>query len=149
MKILSLITHPHVVPNPKEKKLLNKVIFVFLALKDYSRSFIKLRLNPRWTILMMSILPFWALNMSVALLSMQGQKILGFHQKYLNLCSEDERKSYRFGITWRWVINDRTFFGGWTLMKTQHHVKSVSSRVNSNISDQLKPVCEIPDHMDS
>ncbi len=38
----------------------------------------------------MSLLPFWALNAVVALLSMQGQKALGFHQKYLNLCSEDE-----------------------------------------------------------
>ncbi len=33
---------------------------------------------------MMSLLPFWVLNVSVVLLSMQGQKALGFHQKYLN-----------------------------------------------------------------
>ncbi len=39
---------------------------------------------------MMSLLPFWALDVVVVLLSMQGQK-------YLNLCSEDERRSYRFG----------------------------------------------------
>ncbi len=39
-----------------------------------------------------------ALNVSVALLSMQSQKALGFHQKYFNLCSEDERRSYRFGM---------------------------------------------------
>ncbi len=30
----------------------------------------------------MSLLPFLALNVSVALLSMQGQKALGFHPKY-------------------------------------------------------------------
>ncbi len=36
-----------------------------------------------WTILTMSLLPFWALNVSVALLSMQGQKALGFHQNIL------------------------------------------------------------------
>ncbi len=30
---------------------------------------------------------FWALKVVVAL-SIQGQKALGFHQKYLNLCSE-------------------------------------------------------------
>ncbi len=48
---------------------------------------------------MMSLLPFWALNASVALLSMEGQKALGFHQKYLNLCSEDERRSYGFRMT--------------------------------------------------
>ncbi len=29
-----------------------------------------------------------------SLLSMEGQKALGFHQKYLDLCSEDEQKSY-------------------------------------------------------
>ncbi len=30
---------------------------------------------------------------------MEGQKALGFHQKYLYLCSEDERRSYGFGTT--------------------------------------------------
>ncbi len=44
---------------------------------------------------MMSLLPFWVLNVSAALLSMQGQKALGLQQKYLNLCSEDGRRSYR------------------------------------------------------
>ncbi len=51
------------------------------------------------TILMMSLLPFWALNKSVGLLSTHGQKALAFHQKYLNLCSEDERRSHGFGTT--------------------------------------------------
>ncbi len=32
-------------------------------------------------------------NIAVALLSMQGQRVLRFNQKYLNLCSEDERMS--------------------------------------------------------
>ncbi len=36
----------------------------------------------------MSLLSFWALNVSVALLSTQCQKALGFHQKYFNLWSE-------------------------------------------------------------
>ncbi len=39
------------------------------------------------------------LNVPDVLLSMEGQKALGFHQKYLNLCSEDERRSYGFGTT--------------------------------------------------
>ncbi len=56
---------------------------------------------------MMYLLPFWALNVVVPLLSMQGQKALGFHQKYLNLCSKDTGRAYRFGTTWGWVINDR------------------------------------------
>ncbi len=46
---------------------------------------------------------------------MEGQKVLGFHQKYHNLCSEDERRSYGFGTTWGWVINDRILIIGWTI----------------------------------
>ncbi len=53
-------------------------------------------------------------NIAVALLSMESQRALGFHQKYLNLCSEDERRSSRFGTTWGWVINDRIFIFVWT-----------------------------------
>ncbi len=41
----------------------------------------------------MSLLPFWALNVSVVLLSMEGQNAVGFHQKYLNLCSKEEIRS--------------------------------------------------------
>ncbi len=63
----------------------------------------------------MSLLPFWALNVSVALLSMQGQRALGFHQKYLNLCFEDEWSSNMFGMTWGWVIYDIIFIFGWTI----------------------------------
>ncbi len=46
---------------------------------------------------------------------MQGQKALRFHQIYLNLCSENERRSYGLGTTWVWVINDRIFIFGWTI----------------------------------
>ncbi len=42
--------------------------------------------------------PFWVLNM----LSMQGPIAVGFNQKYLSLCSKDER-SYGFGTTWGWA----------------------------------------------
>ncbi len=59
--------------------------------------------------LTLSLLPFLALNVSVALLSMQGQKALGFYQKYLNSCYEDKRRSYMFRTTWARVINDRIF----------------------------------------
>ncbi len=38
--------------------------------------------------------PSWALNMAGPLLSMQDQKTLRFHQKYLNLCSKDERRPF-------------------------------------------------------
>ncbi len=54
-------------------------------------------------------------NFAVVLLSMQGLGALGFHQKYLNLCSEDECRSYGYGTTWGWVINDSIFIFGWTI----------------------------------
>ncbi len=63
-----------------------------------------------WTILSMSLLPFWALNVSVALLSLEGQRALRFHQKYLNLCFKDEPRSYGFGTTWGWVIKRAGFW---------------------------------------
>ncbi len=44
-----------------------------------------------------------------------SQRALRMHQKYLNLCSEDERRSYVFGTTWGCVINDRFFIFGWTI----------------------------------
>ncbi len=37
--------------------------------------------------------------MVVSLLSMEGQRDLGINQKYLNMCSKDERRSYGFGVT--------------------------------------------------
>ncbi len=52
-------------------------------------------------------------NVSVMLLS-ECQIALRFHQKHLNLWSEDERRSYGFGTTWGWVINDRIFILRWT-----------------------------------
>ncbi len=67
---------------------------------------------------MTPLIPFCALNVSVLLLSMQGQKALRFHPKYIYLCSEDERRSYGFGrhegINDR-VINDRIKIFGCTI----------------------------------
>ncbi len=105
----SLILHRTATELPPFKAMCH-YFCLFFAHKKYSRSFVKLRLN-HWchrTILTMSLLPFWALNVGVHLLSIQGQKVLGFHKKYLHLWSEDER-SYGFGTTWGWVINDRPF----------------------------------------
>ncbi len=45
----------------------------------------------------------------------KDQKALGLNPKHLNLCSEDEWRSYGFGTTWGWVINDRMFIFGWTI----------------------------------
>ncbi len=38
-------------------------------------------------------------NISVVLLSKEGHRALGFHQKCLNLCSKDEQMSYGFVLT--------------------------------------------------
>ncbi len=100
----------------EENKLLNEVvILVFFVHNMYSRSFINYSwtTDVTWTILTMFSLPFWALSVVVPLLSMEDQKALGFHQKYLKLCSEDERSSYGFGRAR--VINDRIFIFGWTI----------------------------------
>ncbi len=63
----------------------------------------------------MSLPPFWALNMVVPLLSMQGQKAIGFHQKYHNLYSKLWTKVLQ-------VWNDmsvsnywQNFIFGWTI----------------------------------
>ncbi len=44
-----------------------------------------------------------------------GSERVGFYEKYLNLCSEDERRSYGFGTTWGWVINDKIIIFGRTI----------------------------------
>ncbi len=38
---------------------------------------------------------------------MEGQKMLNFIKKYLNLCPEEERKFYEFWIIQGWVNDDR------------------------------------------
>ncbi len=43
------------------------------------------------------------------LLSMEGLKALRFKQKHLNLCSDDEWRSYGFGTTSVGVLNDIIF----------------------------------------
>ncbi len=93
-------------------KLLNKVvILVFFAHKKYSCSFVKLRLNHRWAILTM----FLDLDRGMTLAVCGGPESSQISSKYLNVCSEDERRYYRCGTTWRWVVNDRIFIFVWTI----------------------------------
>ncbi len=77
------------------------------------KTHIKQLVHPKMKIL--SLLRFWALIVVGPLLCMGGQKALGFHQKYLNLCSKYKQRSYGFGMTWGWVINDRNFIFGWSI----------------------------------
>ncbi len=79
----------------KNNDFIQRFILFRVSLRHHSRemyslSFITLWLSHdvTWTNLIMSLLHFYAINILVMLLSMQGQKALKFHQKYLNLCSK-------------------------------------------------------------
>ncbi len=97
-----------------KSNVLQYCVTLFFIYFFYSRSFINYGWTTvvTWTILTMSLLDFWALTVEVPLLSMGGQKALRFPQKYLNLCSEDEQRSYWFGTAWGRVIKDRIFILG-------------------------------------
>ncbi len=87
---------------------------------------------------MMSLLHFWALNMSVALLSMQGQKALGFHKKIL-ICVPKMNKGFTsLERHDGGVINDRILILGWTIpLKVRSHLIllcKVSQAKSSNFS---------------
>ncbi len=64
-----------------------KSLFLFSL---HTKGILKASYNYGWTTdvtrtnLTISLLPFWALNVIVALLSMQGQNAFGFHQNFLN-----------------------------------------------------------------
>ncbi len=119
--------------------------------KEYSRSFIKLRLH-HWCHMdyFNNVLTFLGLERVTGVAVYAGsKKTLGFHHKYLNVCSKDERRSYGFGTTWVWVINDRIFIFGWTIPlipnihnKTIIHIQSkqnVHSRNPHHLSLQIYP----------
>ncbi len=73
----------------EEKKLLNTfVIFVFFGLKKYSCSFIKLQLS-HWchmTVLTMSLLPFWALNVPSCVAVYRGSESSRIWSKNIVIC---------------------------------------------------------------
>ncbi len=98
-------------------------ILVFFSYKKYFHRFIKWRLK-NWT----TWLPFRALEVVVPLLSVQGQKALRFHQKYLNLCSKNEWRSYRFRMTWGRVIPEFLFFGDTFLVIYPFNCKNGSEK---------------------
>ncbi len=88
----------------------------FLSLlKNIYCGFVKLLLNPwcymdYFTNLLVMFLDMGTFqDMCLVLLSMESLRALKFKQKHLNLCSDDERRSYGFGTTSRWVITDIIF----------------------------------------
>ncbi len=100
-----------------EELLKKVVIFVLFARKKWS--FAKVMFSEKWSSHMDCFIDVSGPgNISVVLRPMDGQKTVRFHQKYLNLCSEDERRSYGFRTTWGRVINDRIFILGWTNLLT-------------------------------
>ncbi len=101
---------------------------VFFTNKKSSLSFIKLQLN------------YSVLTVVVPLLSMEGQKSLGFHKNYLNLCSEDKWRTYRFETAWGRVINDISFYFGEVSLLKQN-----SSNVHYRLSKRT--VQELSSHL--
>ncbi len=100
-----------------QTKMWNKiVIFVFFAQKVFSWlrkiTFEPLMLHGLFINLLATFLDMGTFQ--VVLLSMEGLRALRFKQKYLNLCSDDERRSYWFGTTSGWVIKEVIFIFGWT-----------------------------------
>ncbi len=69
-----------------------------------------------WTILPMSLLRFWTWERCSCVVVYGGSE--SSRISYLNLCSKDERRSYRFETTWGWVINYRISIFGWTIPLT-------------------------------
>ncbi len=79
----------------KEKSLF---LFVcFFAHKKYYRCFIKLRLN-HWCHM------DYFNDVLTTFLGLERVSCAVYGEKYLNLCSKNERRSYGFVTTWRWVI---------------------------------------------
>ncbi len=108
-------------------RIINYVVIVFFAHKKYSRSFIKLRLNPwcHMDCFTDVLATFLCIDCGSILAVYGGSDSSQIPSKYLNLCSEDERRSYGFGTTWGWVINERIFIFGWTIPLTQHTLKAI------------------------
>jgi len=104
-----------------------KLLFLFcLCTQKVFSSLHNITVEP--LILTIFSLLFWNSKGTMTLLPVCGSDTLGFHQKYLNLCSEDERRSYRYGTTWGWVINDRNFIFGWTKYLFQNKVRIIAFR---------------------
>ncbi len=71
-----------------------------------------------WTASSMSLLCFWTWEHFSCYAVYGWSENCQISSKYLNLCSEDEQRSYGFRTTWGRVINDRIFILGWTNLLT-------------------------------
>ncbi len=78
---------------------MNKVVICFLCAQNVFSQLCKITVEPLMSHGLFYRCPCYISgpgNISVVLLSMEGLRALGFHQKYLNLCYEDEQRSYGF-----------------------------------------------------
>ncbi len=61
-----------------------------------------------------------------------GSETSRISSKYLNLSSEDERRSYGFGTTRGWIINNIIFIFGWTYPLTSTPTPTPTPYSNAN-----------------
>ncbi len=96
-----------------ETKMWNKIFFLFSLRKKYFCGFVNLQLNlwcymEYFTDRLATFLDMGTFQLCCCL--WEGLKALRFNQKHLNFCSDDEQRSYWFGTTSRWVLNDNFNF---------------------------------------
>ncbi len=96
MKMLSLFTHPYVIPNLYE---------CLCSAEHKGRYFKECGKQQFWgTIFFHSIIcPTMEVN------GAPKQPCYKFSSKYLPSCLSEQRNSYRFGTPWGWVNDDRIF----------------------------------------
>ncbi len=130
----------------RRRRIDEVVIFVFFTHKKYSHSFITLQLNP-WCHMdyfidvLATFLELGTFQLHCCL--WEGQRALEFHQKYLHLCFEDKQKTYGFGTTWGWVINDRIFIFGWTNTLNFIYLTSAVSYMQAVPADDAGRMCRV------
>ncbi len=104
------------------RRSVKNILFLFsLRTKKYYRSFAKLKLS-HWCHMdcftdVLSTFRVWEHFSCLAVC----RELSNFINNILILF-EDERRSYRYGTTWGWVINDRIIILGWTspLIQCKH-----------------------------
>ncbi len=96
-------------PLIRENNLINYFRFlceqsIFVALRSWAT-------DVTWTALSMSLLRFWVWeHFKLCCCLCKVRDLSRFLPKYLNLFFEDVRRSYEFGTTWGWVINETVHF---------------------------------------
>ncbi len=103
--------------NSVEKNGVNYVIFVFFAQKSIlvaSQNW-SWATDVTWTVLPMYLLRFWTWEHFSCVAVYGGFDSSRISSKSILICvTEDEWRSYGFGMTWGWVINDRILILVWT-----------------------------------